>query len=235
MTNSRRVFLLANQTIPDSIDDGNEENHQGTSQKGVSKIITKNQEVVTVQLESEVSGAIHQGRQHISCCRLQIFSELELKKILFDKMEAKQLYQQREALQKLSCLLIAPCTQVFETGVQDEQAEEEVPHLPDWNSPQAHNKKMDWINPEGRQYPHDLRQPLPDQLVMSIQKDEIIAVTKVEIVEWHDYKHLDWITVRRDDDVLYKFKEGDLQQTKDPSIEVMLFLSCKEKVTNSQR
>ncbi|GKA65244.1 hypothetical protein Tco_0764951 [Tanacetum coccineum] len=33
-------------------------------------------------------------------------------------------------------------------------------------------------------------------------KRRIIAVTKVEIVEWHDYKHLDWITVRRDDDVL---------------------------------
>ncbi|GKE94436.1 hypothetical protein Tco_1579291 [Tanacetum coccineum] len=30
-------------------------------------------------------------------------------------------------------------------------------------------------------------------------KRRIIAVTKVEIVEWHDYKHLDWITVRRDD------------------------------------
>ncbi|GKD18499.1 hypothetical protein Tco_1207657 [Tanacetum coccineum] len=27
-------------------------------------------------------------------------------------------------------------------------------------------------------------------------KRRIIAVTKVEIVEWHDYKHLDWITVR---------------------------------------
>nr|GEZ66683.1 hypothetical protein [Tanacetum cinerariifolium] len=25
--------------------------------------------------------------------------------------------------------------------------------------------------------------------------------------EWHNYKHLDWITVRRDDDNLYKFKE----------------------------
>ncbi|GJS87829.1 hypothetical protein Tco_0770465 [Tanacetum coccineum] len=35
-------------------------------------------------------------------------------------------------------------------------------------------------------------------------KRRIIAVTKVEIVEWHDYKHLDWITVRRDDDALYK-------------------------------
>ncbi|GJS62064.1 hypothetical protein Tco_0656848 [Tanacetum coccineum] len=40
-------------------------------------------------------------------------------------------------------------------------------------------------------------------------KRRIIAVTKVEIVEWQNYKHLDWITVRRDDDVLYKFKEGD--------------------------
>nr|GFB04115.1 hypothetical protein [Tanacetum cinerariifolium] len=35
----------------------------------------------------------------------------------------------------------------------------------------------------------------------------IIAVTKLKIVEWHSYKHLDWITVRRDNDKLYKFKE----------------------------
>ncbi|GJZ16181.1 hypothetical protein Tco_0551858, partial [Tanacetum coccineum] len=41
-------------------------------------------------------------------------------------------------------------------------------------------------------------------------KRRIIAVTKVEIVEWQNYKHLDWITVRRDDDILYKFKEGKL-------------------------
>nr|GFA22895.1 hypothetical protein [Tanacetum cinerariifolium] len=31
------------------------------------------------------------------------------------------------------------------------------------------------------------------------------------IVEWHSYKYLDWITVRRDDDKLYKFKAEDLQ------------------------
>ncbi|GJS38862.1 hypothetical protein Tco_0563905 [Tanacetum coccineum] len=41
-------------------------------------------------------------------------------------------------------------------------------------------------------------------------KRRIIAVTKLEIVDWHNYKHLDWITVRRDDDKLYKFKEGKL-------------------------
>ncbi|GJW80114.1 hypothetical protein Tco_0144089, partial [Tanacetum coccineum] len=151
----------------------------------------------------------------------------------------------------------------------------------------ATTEKLDWINPEGRQYPHDLRQPLPlvpnsqgrrvipfhhfinndleylrggvssrkystsvtktqaadyghikwiEDLVPNsmwsqtivkydkfalwgvshwgkkrrqfyafaalresardvYSKRRIIAVTKVEIVEWHDYKHLDWITV----------------------------------------
>nr|GEV74510.1 retrovirus-related Pol polyprotein from transposon TNT 1-94 [Tanacetum cinerariifolium] len=43
-------------------------------------------------------------------------------------------------------------------------------------------------------------------------KHRIIAVTKLQIVEWHDYKHLDWITVRRDDNKLYKFKEGDFKR-----------------------
>nr|GFC72995.1 hypothetical protein [Tanacetum cinerariifolium] len=43
-------------------------------------------------------------------------------------------------------------------------------------------------------------------------KRRIIAVTELKIVEWHNYKHLDWITVRRDDDKLYKFKEGDFKR-----------------------
>ncbi|GJW38561.1 hypothetical protein Tco_0064406 [Tanacetum coccineum] len=53
-------------------------------------------------------------------------------------------------------------------------------------------------------------------------KRRIIAVTKVEIVEWQDYKHLDWITVRRDDDVLYKFKEGDFHRLRIQDIEDIL-------------
>ncbi|GJU39723.1 hypothetical protein Tco_1192680 [Tanacetum coccineum] len=57
-------------------------------------------------------------------------------------------------------------------------------------------------------------------------KRRIIAVTKVEIVEWHNYKHLDWITVRRDDDILYKFKEGDFQRLRIQDIEDMLLLLC---------
>nr|GEX29393.1 hypothetical protein [Tanacetum cinerariifolium] len=50
-------------------------------------------------------------------------------------------------------------------------------------------------------------------------KRRIIAVTDLNIVEWHSYKHLDWITVRRDDDKLYKFKEGDFKRLRIQDIE----------------
>nr|GEV94992.1 hypothetical protein [Tanacetum cinerariifolium] len=55
-------------------------------------------------------------------------------------------------------------------------------------------------------------------------KRRIIAVTELQIVEWHDYKHLDWIMVRRDDDKLYKFKEGDFKRLCIQDIEDMLLL-----------
>ncbi|GJU42234.1 hypothetical protein Tco_1195191 [Tanacetum coccineum] len=148
----------------------------------------------------------------------------------------------------------------------------------------ATTEKLDWINPEGRQYPHDLRKPLPlvpnsqgrhvipfhhfinndleylrggessrkystsvtktkaadyghikwieDLVPNSMWSQGIIAVTKVEIVEWQNYKHLDWITVRRDDDILYKFKEGDFHRLRIQDIEDMLLLLVQGKLTN---
>ncbi|GJW63499.1 hypothetical protein Tco_0115383 [Tanacetum coccineum] len=63
-------------------------------------------------------------------------------------------------------------------------------------------------------------------------KRRIIAVTKLEIVEWHNYKHLDWITVRRDDDKLHKFKEGDFKRLRIQDIEDMLLLLVQGKLTN---
>nr|GEZ29548.1 hypothetical protein [Tanacetum cinerariifolium] len=60
----------------------------------------------------------------------------------------------------------------------------------------------------------------------------IIAVTKHKIVEWHNYKHLDWIIVRRDDDKLYKFKEGDFKRLRIQDIEDMLLLLVEGKLTN---
>ncbi|GKB89811.1 hypothetical protein Tco_0962083 [Tanacetum coccineum] len=86
----------------------------------------------------------------------------------------------------------------------------------------------------GQQYPHDLRKPLPlipnsrgrrvipfdhfinNDLAESARdvysKRRIIAVTKLQIVKWHNYKHLDWITVHRDDEKLYTFKEDDFNR-----------------------
>ncbi|GJV85430.1 hypothetical protein Tco_1525328 [Tanacetum coccineum] len=63
-------------------------------------------------------------------------------------------------------------------------------------------------------------------------KRKIIAVTNLQIVEWHNYKHLDWITIRRDDDKLYKFKEGDFNRLRIQDIEDMLLLLVQEKLTN---
>ncbi|GKE58010.1 hypothetical protein Tco_1497195 [Tanacetum coccineum] len=63
-------------------------------------------------------------------------------------------------------------------------------------------------------------------------KRRIITVTKLQIVEWHGYKHLDWITIRRDDDKLYTFKEGDFKRLRLHDIEDMLILLAQGKLTN---
>ncbi|GKB43140.1 hypothetical protein Tco_0888082, partial [Tanacetum coccineum] len=157
----------------------------------------------------------------------------------------------------------------------------------------ATTDKLDWNNPEGQQYPHDLRKPLSlipnsqDRRVIpfdhfinndlaylrggnSIQtyatsvtktkaadyghgrkrqqfygfavnrefardvysRHRIIAVTKLQIVEWHNYKHLDWITVCRNDDKLYTFKESDYKRLRLQDIEDMLLLLVQGKLTN---
>nr|GEZ87877.1 hypothetical protein [Tanacetum cinerariifolium] len=151
--------------------------------------------------------------------------------------------------------------------------------------------QLDWVNPEGQQYPHNLLQPLPlipnnrgrhvipfahfinndleylrgggssckyttsvtkmkatdyrnikwiEDLVprsMWIQEPinydkRIIVVTDLKIVEWHSYKHLAWIKVRRDDDKLYKFKEGDFKRLRLQDIKDMLLLLVQGKLSN---
>nr|GFC72728.1 hypothetical protein [Tanacetum cinerariifolium] len=60
----------------------------------------------------------------------------------------------------------------------------------------------------------------------------IIVVTELKIVEWHDYKHLDWISIRRDDDQIYKFKKGDFKRLRLQDIEDMLLLLVQGKLSN---
>nr|GEY90917.1 hypothetical protein [Tanacetum cinerariifolium] len=63
-------------------------------------------------------------------------------------------------------------------------------------------------------------------------KRKIIAVTDLKIMEWHNYKHLDWISIRRDDEKIYKFKEGDFKRLRLQDIEDMLLLLIQGKLSN---
>nr|GEW69804.1 hypothetical protein [Tanacetum cinerariifolium] len=157
----------------------------------------------------------------------------------------------------------------------------------------ASTDQLDWINPEGQQYPHNLLKPLPlipnsrghrvipfDHFInndleylrefASSRKYTTYVKTKAanyghikwiedlvprtmwiqkpvgydkhalweishwgrKLAEWHNYKHLDWITVRRDDDKLYKFKEGEFKRLRIQDIEDMLLLLVQGKLTN---
>nr|GFB95754.1 hypothetical protein [Tanacetum cinerariifolium] len=158
----------------------------------------------------------------------------------------------------------------------------------------AKTDQLDWVNPEGQYYPHNLLQPLPlipdnrgrhvipfahfinndleylwggassrkyttfvtktktvdyrnikwikdlfygfavnrESALDVYSKRRIIAVMDLKIVKWHSYKHLYWITVRRDDDKLYKFKEGDFKRLRLQDIEDMLLLLVQGKLSN---
>ncbi|GJR44312.1 hypothetical protein Tco_1312415 [Tanacetum coccineum] len=394
----REESTSANQQFLDSIDDGMKKIIKEQVKKEVSKIIPKIEKLVTDQLESEVlvRSSKEANTSHAVAANL---SELELKKILIDKMEAnnsinrsdiqRQLYKALVDAYEADKILLdtygdtvtikrprdgadddqepsagtdrgskrrrsgkepastsapsetttktagkttstgskthkksasqsapveetmqttdvfeAPAHQEFETGVHDEQAEEEVQHLPDWfqqptrlpspdhawnkSVPAVHEsvqpwlsnlaqqdpresfdeltdstfdfsafvlnrlnvqtltpellagptfelmkgtckslteleyfceevykattEKLDWINPEGRQYPHDLRQPLP--LVPNSQGRRVIPFhhfinndleylrggvssrkysTSVTKTKAADYGHIKWI------------------------------------------
>nr|GEZ10287.1 hypothetical protein [Tanacetum cinerariifolium] len=146
----------------------------------------------------------------------------------------------------------------------------------------ATTDQLDWVNPEGQQYPHNLLEPLPfipnnrgccvipfahfinndleylrggassQKYTTSVTKIKaadykhikwiedlvprtmrrIIAVTDLKIVEWHNYKHLDWISVHHDDDKIYKFKEGDFKRLHLQDIKDMLLLLVQGKLSN---
>ncbi|GJR44045.1 putative reverse transcriptase domain-containing protein [Tanacetum coccineum] len=127
----------------------------------------------------------------------------------------------------------------------------------------ATNDQLDWNNPEGMPYPHDLRGSLSHKYTTSITKTKaadygqikwiedriprsmwstipvdayskhmIIAVISLKIMKFYGYSHLEEITVRRQDDKLYKFREGNFKRLRRQDIEDMLLLLVQGKLTN---
>ncbi|GJV00974.1 hypothetical protein Tco_1330244 [Tanacetum coccineum] len=60
----------------------------------------------------------------------------------------------------------------------------------------------------------------------------ILAVTHVSVMRKHGYRYLEEIVVRRADNVLYRFKEGDFLQLHINDIEDMLILMVQNRLTN---
>ncbi|GJY11341.1 hypothetical protein Tco_0379526 [Tanacetum coccineum] len=60
----------------------------------------------------------------------------------------------------------------------------------------------------------------------------MIAVTRLTFMKKYDYSHLEDIKVRRDDQKLYTFKEGDFKRLRLQDIEDMLLLLVQQKLTN---
>ncbi|GJS42833.1 hypothetical protein Tco_0567876 [Tanacetum coccineum] len=63
-------------------------------------------------------------------------------------------------------------------------------------------------------------------------RHRIITVTSLKIRQFFGYRHLEEIIVRRQDDQLYKFREGDLKRLRRQDIEDMLLLLVQGKLTN---
>ncbi|GKD22862.1 hypothetical protein Tco_1224565 [Tanacetum coccineum] len=85
----------------------------------------------------------------------------------------------------------------------------------------ALSEKLDWENPEGGDYPFDLTKPIPlfmsgncqkvpvDYFFNNDLKESDIGENNVEVMRKHGYGYLKEIVVRRADNDLYTFKEGD--------------------------
>nr|GEX42609.1 hypothetical protein [Tanacetum cinerariifolium] len=128
----------------------------------------------------------------------------------------------------------------FKTGVDDQPLVQSSQHL-EWfsqpkkpPSPDHYDKHALWeVSHWGRKRQQFYGFAVNRESARDVySKRRIIAVMELKIVEWHSYKHLDWIMIRHDDDKLYKFKECDLERLRIQDIKDMLLLLVQGKVTN---
>ncbi|GKC36678.1 hypothetical protein Tco_1049062 [Tanacetum coccineum] len=96
------------------------------------------------------------------------------------------------------------------------------------NRLKATTEQLDWTNPDGQQYPHDLRKPLP--LISNTRGRQVIPFdhfinNKLAYLSGG-------VSSRKDNDKLYSFKEGDLKRLWLHDIEDMLILLIQGKLSN---
>ncbi|GJQ94403.1 hypothetical protein Tco_0005542 [Tanacetum coccineum] len=66
-------------------------------------------------------------------------------------------------------------------------------------------------------------------------RKRIIAITHVKVMKWYDYGYLEEIVVRREDQTLHKFKEGDFPNLNLRDIKDMLLFLVQKKILNLEK
>nr|GEW36633.1 hypothetical protein [Tanacetum cinerariifolium] len=110
-------------------------------------------------------------------------------------------------------LMKGSCKSLIELEYHLEEVYKDTTDQLDWSIPKGRKRQQFYGFVFNREYARDV-----------YSKRRIITVMELKIVEWHSYKHLDWITVRQDDNKLYKFKEGDFKRLRLQDIKDMLLL-----------
>nr|GEW64607.1 hypothetical protein [Tanacetum cinerariifolium] len=131
-------------------------------------------------------------------------------------------------------LMKGSCKSLIELEYHLEEVYKATMDQLDWINPEDYDKHALWgVSHWGRKRQQFYGFTVNRESARDVySKRRIIAVTKLKIVEWHSYKHLDWSTVRRDDDKLYKFKEGDFKRLRIQDIEDMPLLLVQGKLSN---
>ncbi|GJS32546.1 hypothetical protein Tco_0530928 [Tanacetum coccineum] len=201
------------------------------------EIIPKVEKLVTDQLESEVlvRSSKEANTSHAVAANL---SELELKKILIDKMEANNSINRTKTTStgskthKKSASQSAPVGEAmhstdifkgscqpgsFETGVQDEHVrrrwfnifldgfknQRDYSHDHAWNTRSTKPQRGNWTG-STLKVANILMicdSHYRNQLGTSIQKSTDNCLSqRLKLFEWHDYKHLTGLQLRRDDE-----------------------------------
>nr|GEW08272.1 hypothetical protein [Tanacetum cinerariifolium] len=120
-----------------------------------------------------------------------------------------------------------PAPHEFDTGFTEYQPVEETSQLPDCNLAR-NNNSHDSFN-ELMDTPLDFSGFVMNRLKVDTLTQELLADPTFELMKG---SHLYWITVRRNYDKLYTFKEGDYKRLGFQDIEDMLILLTQGKLTN---
>nr|GFA47376.1 hypothetical protein [Tanacetum cinerariifolium] len=264
----------------------------------VSKILPRIEQTVNEQLEAEVLTRSSHSLKTSYAVAIDL-SEMELKKILIEKIDVAMMMlikMKNPLLDQTGGLRDAKKERsLSQQALQRRKQQGALASQHNGLNLDRHRQanQLDWVNPKGQQYPHNLLKPLPlipnnrgrrvipfDHFINNdleylrggassrkyttsitktkaadyghikwiedlfygfavnwestrdvYSKRRIIAVTELKIVEWDNYKHLDWITMRRDDDKLYKFMEGDFKRLRIQDIKDMLLLLVQGNLT----